>query len=62
MIRGVIVRTKKTIRRRDGSYVKLTAMLWSWSTSLTKGTRIFERRQELRQRTAWRYQPCTEVV
>ena len=43
VIRGVIVRTKKTIRRRDGSYVKFdrNALVVVDKDGNPKGTRIF---------------------
>ena len=51
--RGVIVRTKKTIRRRDGSYVKFdrNAMVVVDKDGNPKGTRIFGAvARELRQK------------
>ena len=53
MIRGVIVRTKKTIRRRDGSYVKFdrNALVVVDKDGNPKGTRIFGAvARELRQK------------
>ena len=53
VIRGVIVRTKKTIRRRDGSYVKFdrNAMVVVDKDGNPKGTRIFGAvARELRQK------------
>ena len=53
VIRGVIVRTKKTIRRRDGSYVKFdrNALVVVDKDGDPKGTRIFGAvARELRQK------------
>ncbi|OUU21062.1 MAG: 50S ribosomal protein L14 [Planctomycetia bacterium TMED53] len=53
VIRGVIVRTKKTIRRRDGSYVKFdrNALVVVDKDGNPKGTRIFGAvARELRQK------------
>ena len=53
VIRGVVVRTKKTIRRRDGSYVKFdrNALVVVDKDGNPKGTRIFGAvARELRQK------------
>ena len=53
VIRGVIVRTKKTIRRRDGSYAKFdrNALVVVDKDGNPKGTRIFGAvARELRQK------------
>ena len=53
MIRGVIVRTKKTIRRKDGSYVRFdrNALVVVDKDGNPKGTRIFGAvARELRQK------------